>query len=514
MKKTVLVGLALCAALSFSACAGGSASSSASSSSSESSSQETSKEDAENLFEGIKLKADTDVRKSFMDVSVHDPSVLKVGDTYYIFGSHLAAAKTTDLMHWTLIDSGVKKDNKIIPDAMTEMKEAFDWAKTTTFWAPDVIQLEDGKFYMYYCNCEGSSPLSALGVAVSDNVEGPYKNLGIILKSGMGADIPSEDGDTYNASVQPNAIDPCVFYGKDGRLWMSYGSYSGGIFVLELNPKTGMPLQKGYGKKILGANHLRIEGSYVMYNPQTDYYYMFLSYGGLASDGGYNIRVCRSKNPDGPYYDSQNQDMINCKGPNGSFFNDAAAAKYGVKLMGNYRWNWIEGENGKIRKGLVSPGHNSAIFDESTGKYFLIFHTRFENSGEAHEVRVHQMFFNENGWPVVAPYRYAGETIVSSYDEKEITGPYKFINHMNDTTKEIRGSSIIWLNSDHTISGDAEGTWKITSGANVKITIKGIEYSGVFLKQWDEYGLKNVMTFTVQSEKGVSLWGSGIAALD
>ncbi|HOV41453.1 MAG TPA: family 43 glycosylhydrolase, partial [Oscillospiraceae bacterium] len=218
MKKAVL-GLALCAALSFSACAGGSASSSASSSSSESSSQETSKEDAENLFGGIKLKADTDVRKSFMDVSVHDPSVLKVGDTYYIFGSHLAAAKTTDLMHWTLIDSGVKKDNKIIPDAMTEMKEAFDWAKTTTFWAPDVKQLEDGKFYMYYCNCEGSSPLSALGVAVSDNVEGPYKNLGIILKSGMGADTPSEDGDTYNASVQPNAIDPCVFYGKDGRLW-------------------------------------------------------------------------------------------------------------------------------------------------------------------------------------------------------------------------------------------------------------------------------------------------------
>ncbi len=29
------------------------------------------------------------------NVSVHDPSVVKVDDTYYIFGSHLAAAKST-----------------------------------------------------------------------------------------------------------------------------------------------------------------------------------------------------------------------------------------------------------------------------------------------------------------------------------------------------------------------------------------------------------------------------------
>jgi len=37
-------------------------------------------------------------------VSVHDPSVVwnPQNNTYYIFGSHRAAAKSTDLMKWTL----------------------------------------------------------------------------------------------------------------------------------------------------------------------------------------------------------------------------------------------------------------------------------------------------------------------------------------------------------------------------------------------------------------------------
>ena len=49
---------------------------------------------------------------------------------------------------------------------------------------------------MYYNACKGDSPRSALGVAVSDNIEGPYKNKGIFLKSGM--EGKSEDGTTYH----------------------------------------------------------------------------------------------------------------------------------------------------------------------------------------------------------------------------------------------------------------------------------------------------------------------------
>ncbi len=462
-------------------------------------------------LQGIDLTGPELIEHTFEEVTVHDPSVIKADGTWYVFGSHLAGAKTDDLMNWTLIDSDVKPDNIIIPNAKEEMKEAFEWARTDTFWAPDVIQLADGKFYMYYCNCEGASPLSALGIAVADNVEGPYKDLGIILKSGQDASTPDEDGGVYDATIEPNAVDPCVFFDREGRLWMVYGSYSGGIYILELNPDTGFPLEPGYGKKLLGGNHLRIEAPYILYSPETEYYYLFLSFGGLAADGGYNIRVCRSENPDGPYTDSEGQDMTACKGPVGSFFDDSTAGKYGVKLMGNFSFPYVEGENGKFRSGYVSPGHNSAIYEEETGQYFLFFHTRFEGKGEAHQVRVHQMFLNEDGWPVVSPYRYTGEKL-EDLDESIIPGPYKVFNHMHNISSVTRVSEDIVLNPDHTISGSYEGTWELKDGHEAVIVLNGIEYRGEWIVEWDQYGYKNVVTFTALSDKGYAVWGSGYTA--
>lgn len=463
------------------------------------------------VFEEKNLVAESDVIYEFTDVSVHDPSVVKAGSEYYIFGSHLASAKTEDFMNWTRISNGVNSSNPLFDNVKKELSQTLEWARTNTLWAPDVIQLEDGRFYMYYCACEGSSPLSAMGIAVSDTIEGPYVDLGIILKSGMGSDEPSEDGDIYNAAYQPNAVDPCVFYDEDGRLWMIYGSYSGGIFALELNKNTGFPLDSGYGTKLLGANHLRIEGAYVIYSKETEYYYMFLSFGGLAADGGYHIRVVRSKTPDGPYFDAKDNNMIDCKGEDGSFFDDMAAMEYGTKIMGNYKFSWIEGENNKERKGYISPGHCSAIYDEEQGKYLLIFHTRFETLGETHKVRVHQMFLNENGWFVTAPYRYTQETI-ESYEAEEVTGTYKLINQGNDISKEVKEPVMIHLKRNGKVSGELKGKWELVNYNQIKISLNGITYKGVFLRQWDEYGLKDVMTFTALSDEGISILGSGTKA--
>ena len=279
--------------------------------------------------------------KFMKNVAVHDPSIIKAEDGfYYIYGSHMAAAKSKDLIDWTLISRDASNGGcTLVENVQTEMKEALSYARTNTFWAPDVVQLADGKYYMYYCTCQGSSPLSTLGYAVADKPEGPYKNLGIILKSGYGG---------YNATYYPNVIDPCLFYDKEDRLWMVYGSYSGGIFILEMDKQTGLPLEGqangGYGTKLLGGNHARIEAPYIMYSPDTDYYYLFLSFGGLNANDGYNIRVARSRNPDGPYEDALGQQMIRCMGRPGSFFNDPDYAPYGVKLMGGYEFRAAEGD--------------------------------------------------------------------------------------------------------------------------------------------------------------------------
>lgn len=460
-----------------------------------------------------KLTASEEYDIQFSTTAVHDPSIVKDNDTYYIFGSHLASAKTQDLINWEQISSKVSANNQLMPDAIKAMPETFQWAKTQTLWAPDVIRLADGKYYMYYCACEGSSPLSCLGIAVSDKIDGPYKDQGIILRSGMTTQ-PSENGDFYDATIYPNVVDPCVFFDAEDKLWMVYGSYSGGIFILELNPDTGRPLESGYGKKLLGENHLRIEGSYIMYNPDTEYYYLFLSFGGLDSDGGYNIRVARSKTPDGPYLDAEGQDMINCKGPANTFFDDEAAEKFGTKLLGGYKWKWEEGEKGEDRKGLLSPGHNSAIYDESLNKYFIIYHTRMESRGESFSVYTNQMFFNAEDWPVVAPYRYTGETI-GSYKDSDVAGMYKFLNHGHDINVEMHVSDDIILYSNHKVGGDHEGKWKLTENNQLEITIDDIKYSGVFVQEYDDNGEKYVMTFTaMSSETGECIWGSGLDAVN
>lgn len=448
---------------------------------------------------------------TFREASVHDPSVIKVGDTFYVFGSHLAAAKSKDLMNWDLIASGVTNTNPIIPNVKTELKEALDWAQTDTLWAADVIQLADGKFYMYYNACKGDSPRSALGIAVSDKVEGPYKDTGIILKSGMW-DQKSEDGTIYDATKHPNAVDPDVFFDKNGKLWMVYGSYSGGIFILEMDPKTGKQLPgQGYGKKLIGGNHSRIEGPYMLYNPKTDYYYMYLSFGGLDAVGGYNVRVMRSKTPDGPFLDAQGNDMTNVKSdPSKPLFDDDSIEPYGVKLIGNYLFERKLGDPGTgVGFGAVSPGHNSAYYDAKTGKQFLIFHSRFPGRGEQHEIRVHEMFMNADGWPVVAPYRYAGETDASAkVQAAEIPGDYRWIAQGKAISADIVSDVSVTLKADGTLAGAASGTWKLEGDNRVTITTNGVVYKGLFLRGTHPVSGERTLTLSALSAAGTSVWGT------
>ncbi len=443
----------------------------------------------------------------FRETSVHDPSIIKADDGYfYIYGSHMAAARSLDLMAWETISQNAQEGCTLVENVQEEMKTALSWAQTKTFWAPCVQQLKDGRYYMYYCCCRGDSPLSALGLAVSDKPEGPFKDLGVFLYSGMQG--KSADGTRYDATKHPNVIDPHTFYDKNGKLWMVYGSYSGGIYILEMNDETGFPLEgQGYGKKLLGKNHSRIEGPFILYAPETDYYYLFLSFGGLDSKGGYNIRVARSKNPDGPYLDAKGQDMNKCGGRSGSFFLDVDIVDFGTKLMGGYQFKALEGEPNRMVVGFVSPGHNSAIYLQETNQYFLIFHTRFLNGGEAHSVRVHQFYFNEAGWPVITPYRYAGEKI-TPVAISDIAGEYKVINHQSDINAKPHRSDSVMLNTDGTLSGNAAGTWQSFQDNRMEITLDGVAYNGVFVKAFDNQQKVWTITFTAMSEAGVALWGS------
>lgn len=498
--------------------------------------------------------------KNLKRVSVHDPSIFKDNGTYYVFGSHMATGSSTDLKNWTQVsrDYQSTSNNSVYGNIDTNFAEPFQWAGKNdsdckggyAIWAPDVIynpQYEwtdgtKGAYMMYVCT-SSTYIRSCIGYAVSKKAAGPYTYVKTIIYSGFtkngGKDSNSsidktwsnsylnlkslfEDGtlsgsvdDTkwfnsngsYNNGYAPNAIDPTIFFGNDGKFYMTYGSWSGGIFMLELDPTTGEAKYPGkdgteatsgnyvdryFGTHIAGGNKKSGEAPYIYYDEETGYYYLYITYGGLLANGGYNMRLFRSKNVYGPYEDASGK-----QAQNSSKNLDA----YGIKLIGNYQF--------EDQKGYKAAGHNSAFVDDD-GQRYIFYHQRFVNSGEYHELRVRQQYLNEDNWPVNAVYEYQGEEI-SHYTNSEVTGTYEMINHGTATNGDMISSEYVRLSADGTVSGSLVGTWKKTTGTGraydyITITTQSQTYKGFFYRQNSENG--EVMTFSAVGDDNTCIWGS------
>lgn len=462
--------------------------------------------------------------------SVHDPSIIKSDGKYYLFGSHMSTAVSDDLRNWTVIGSGYKVKDPIYYELMGN-EEAFAYAGSKKsliptddrgwhVWAPDVIYNEaTGLYYLYFCT-SSTWNASNLCYATSEKIDGPYEWQGALIYSGFTAaeldatDVTAYvDKDTakdryikksneYDFNDYPNAIDPTVFYDEEGKLWMVYGSWSGGIFLLELDPQTGEVIHPEddeekridtyFGQKLLGGNHSSIEGPYILYDEQSGYYYLFVSYGALSREGGYQIRVFRSETVDGEYVDMNGQYPLNTV--NGDH------APYGLKLSGNYYLPSLE-------MAYMATGHNSAFIDDD-GKKYIVNHTRFDNASEEHEPRVHQFIVNEEGWPCMLPYATDGETVSETgYEMSQVAGRYYVIDQGTNIDAQIAQPFILYLEEDGKVYGDGvEGTWEAKEGTcYMDITYGDVSYSGVFCEMKDEAGTQ-VMTFSAVGANE-SVWG-------
>ena len=462
-------------------------------------------------------------------VAVHDPSIIKADGKYYIFGSHMTGAVTDNLRTWTNIANGYTSENPVYGDLFAEGLHVFDYAGLDSstiptddggchVWAPDVIYNEaQGLYYMYYCTTSTWNA-SNLCYATSESIEGPFEWQGALIYSGFTSetidetdvlDYVSEDyalenyvthGDEYNFEEYPNAIDPSLFYDEDGRMWMVYGSWSGGIFLLEIDESTGKVIHPEadpsnnvdayFGKRLLGGGHKSIEGPYILYDETSGYYYLFVSYGVLTSKGGYQIRVFRSETPDGEYVD------MNGKYPTEGLNH----AYYGLKMSGNYYLP-------SIKQAYMATGHNSAFIDDD-GKMYICYHTRFDNGTEGHSPRVKQFFLNEEGWPCMLPYATNGETISETgYAKEEVVGEYYVIDQGMAIDANIAEPFMLVFTERGNIFGDGvEGKWEMTDGTYyMHFTYEEKEYSGVFCEMLDEGGT-TVMTFSAVGANE-SLWG-------
>ncbi len=459
-------------------------------------------------------------------VTVHDPSIIKANGTYYIFGSHMAWAKSEDLMKWEPFYNNINSSYAAIFGTIWE-----EWCKTPTnpnvagnLWAPDVIFNKEMNKYCMYMSVNGDNWSSSIVLLTADDIQGPYTYVGPVVYSGFNiTDKPVEKTDVYRvlgegadisryqstSDTKINAIDPNVRYDEEGNLWMSFGSWFGGIYMLMLDGSTGLrdysytyttvenESDQYYGYKLAGGHAVSGEGCYI--NKFGEYYYMFLTYGGLTAQGGYQMRVFRSDNIFGPYLDENGLSSIYTESTNN------LSSTNGVRITGSYKFSG----NAITR---TAQGHNSLLLDDD-GKMYAVYHTRFIKSdtptnAEAHQVNVYQLFLNEDGWLVSAPYEYSGETLTATgYDKKEVVGEYEFVTiHptmfyqiISDKEIGINPTKNIILYSDGTVSGEATGTWNYQNGsANMSITIDGVECKGVFLKQANETDHKLVMTFTAQ----------------
>ena len=501
-------------------------------------------------------------------VSVHDPSIVwdPTTSTYYIFGSHRAAAKCNNMMSWeaftapwaTATSTNADNIDAFTTPQVTKVKKggaeytldfnALAWSQrgnaaydvNGNMWAPDVIYNKKMGKWCMYLSINGDFWYSSIIMLTADNITGPYRYQSPVVVSGF------RDGDSYKstdleivlgeqASLPsryapsdnygnhwPNAIDPCVFYDEAGKLWMSYGSWSGGIFMLELDEETGLrdydvayaeseTSDPYFGKKIAGGHYVSGEASYIEYIG--GYYFLFMTYGGLEAAGGYQMRVFRSLNPDGPFVDSKGSSAVyDAYQLNfGPTENDGFR---GVNIFGAYDdWGFqTVGDWGER-----AQGHNSIIAAQD-GRTYLVYHTRFQNRGEGHEVRVHQVYQNEEGWLVAAPFEYTGEGIKSAgiavaqkVATADIPGTYKLLTHqygLDHAAKEYAAPVDVTLNADGTISGGATGTWTTKSGTSY-ITIKiGSEFKGVMVPQTLEPTDTKVPCFTaLDSKTGVTIWG-------
>ncbi len=494
-------------------------------------------------------------------VAVHDPSVAVGKDgTYYVFGSHIASAKSTDLVDWNFFANGyATRDNVLYGSLSENLDESFQWAGRNdsdclngyAVWAPFVFWNDQyinkdgskGAYMIYYCT-SSTYIRSCIGYAVSQEIEGPYEYVDTIVYSGFtkkkaydqnskvnkcykNTNIPKliKEGKLdgineqwftgtqgFNNSYAPNAIDPALFFDTEGKLWMTYGSWSGGIFLLEIDPETGEALYPGksekteddriidsyFGTRIAGGYTVSGEGPFVIYDEETQYYYLYVTYEYLDAVSGYNMRLFRSKTPEGPYEDS--------KGNNAALPGKVGHNDYGIKVMGNYTMAALQW---KAVGGYRSCGHNSALIDRDGSRY-LLYHTRFQFNPGPFELRVHQQFMNSKGWPVTAVFENRGDKISETgYSTESIVGDYEFINHGIQCDKEnMLEVQNVTLNEDGTISGDIEGTWSETEDSYLaEFVIDDVAYSGVFFLQHDEDSApKEVMTFTAIGDNK-TIWG-------
>ena len=292
--------------------------------------------------------------KGRRDLRTHDPSTIVQEDgVWWLFatGRKVSTASSTDLKTW-------KHREPVFDEPPRWALEVAPGNQRHHYWAPDIVRVGN-LYHLYYSVSEFGKNTSAIALATSPaldpaNPRHQWTDRGIVIRSGR--------GNNYNA------IDPALLLDK-GRLWMAFGSFWGGIFLIELDPVTGLrldetpPLQLAWSREIEEpALHRR-----------DDYYYLFVNEGLCCrgKDSTYRVRVGRSRSVTGPYLDDQGRDL---------------------RKDGGREFLGPEGD-------FIGPGHVGILHDGDQEWVSVHFYDGTDDGAPTLALR--RLGWTEDGWPVI-----------------------------------------------------------------------------------------------------------------
>lgn len=309
----------------------------------------------------------------------HDPSIIKEGDTWYVFatgrapnnGGHIPIRCSKDLIAWKQCGSVFDQ----LPDWITNDPGV---PRARGIWAPDISYF-DGKFHLYYAYSAFGKNTSGIGLATNVTLDASrpdYKwvDEGFVLRSVAADDF--------------NAIDPNLGIDESGQTWLALGSFWTGIKLVKIDRKTGKPAaddptryalatrtkpeNAAPARPNLPADWESVEAPFLV--SHGGYYYLFVSWD-LCCKGAqstYRTMVGRSKKITGPYLDKTGKAM-----------SDGGGSEL---LVGNETW--------------VGPGGESVLLGKGKDPDIIVYHAYDAVTGRP-ALQISTLAWKD-GWPSAA----------------------------------------------------------------------------------------------------------------
>lgn len=526
----------------------------------------------------------------------HDPKIWQDTDgKYYVFSTGwqngVQQRVSSDLVNWTKTDL-----------AITEWDSGFqNWVKASEgSWAP-TIHKQDGKYYMFHGIITGNQPdlHACITLAISDSVNGPFKpavtydsttytNSSLVRYSWNNTQSGYES--TYNTANNNwksgyGAIDPEFIYdiatgelveytvGSTKCYGILYGSWKGGVAVIFVDAATFKPvctkagtsafnnitysvgdvmdapadsISGNQGIRVGGGDGAAYEGAQLLYNSDTNRYYLFVSMGELTYE--YRVGVGRSDEVTEFTPEALPTTYLD---PSGRNMNAVVDTKNNTMYYHNVGGKIIGAQCLDGEYGFTSPGGLS-VYRDNAGKILFANHARTNYMASWNfMLQIHQLFFNDDGWPVLnqndfyndyADLTADGTESLTEFTQADVVGNYSSVltvrtstvgtvsNYDNNTGSYSIGdataaaSKTVALRADGTISGEYSGTWQLDSdGYSITLNLKTAggsslgTFKGYVLHAVDwarKTGSRRTITFTTvdgSSTSGEYFWGNKVS---